>query len=228
MTELDWVRWTFWVAAFNAAAAFLAVVLYFIKEIILPYFRKAILRKRAVDAVWCITSEDKFKLKYAVQDEREHETVDLVVPAHTTDLFLHILLKARTDFHRAHAECSFDGDRNQKPLIQYWFHPFVARGKQERRPDPGHPNYDPDHYADYHLNYHISTPLQVPKHNTLTYGFKVDTRNSGSYVLTVEIVANGIASKSSLNLRVEDLPFSKRVRCVYRPHGECFVQLRYS
>ena len=106
---------------------------------ILPFVRKRIIKKRAMDAFWCITSKNKYVLKYAEQsDQQEHKILDLTMPSHTKDLFLHILLKARVSFHRSGAEFPFDGKISGKPVLLYWFHPFVARGHQEKWPDLDH------------------------------------------------------------------------------------------
>jgi hypothetical protein len=225
VTELDWIKWTFWVAAFNAVAAALAVVLYFAREFIVPYFHRRTLLARAVDASWCITSGDRYQLKYASQDNDEHEVMDLVLPADTPELFLHVLLKARTSFVLTHVEFGFTGAINAKPAFQYWFHPFIARGRQKKYPDYAHPSYDPTHYADYHGNYHITTEASVPKNEVLTYGFMIDTHQPGVYQFTVAMNADGVLSKTSLTLQVKNVPFEELVRCVDEKHHECFVKI---
>jgi hypothetical protein len=227
LTDHDLAIWAFGIAVANACAAFAAVVLYLAKEIISPFFHRKKLRHRALDASWGITSKEKYALKYAQQDDREHLVIDLTVPSHTQDLFLHIILKARTNFLRTGAEFSFNGDARKKPVIQYWFHPFVARGRQEKRPDLRHEYYEQSHYSDYHGNYHIMDPCSVPKGDVLTYGFKIDTREPGYYELTLSITADGVSSLSSLNLCVADPPIFERVRCVDEKHGECFAWLKY-
>jgi hypothetical protein len=125
-------------------------------------------------------------------------------------------LKARSGFLRTGAEFSFDGDMNKKPIIQYWFHPFVVRGRQEKHPDLGHKYHDLNHYADYHLNYHIMDRNNVPKGEMLTYGFKIDTREGGNYKLIMAITADGELAKSSLILWVKDPPYSEKFQCVGR------------
>src|ERR1700730_16717608 len=102
MTDHELAIWSLRVAAISAVASFVALSLFFLKEFIIPSVRRRIIRHRAIDASWCITSRDRYILKYAEQtDQDEHPVMDLVLPSHTNDLFLHILLKARTSFYRS-------------------------------------------------------------------------------------------------------------------------------
>ena len=149
MTDHELAIWSLSVAAISAIASFVALFLYFLREFIIPSLQRRIIKYRAVDGSWCITSKDRYILKYAEQTDQDE---NLVIPSHTVDLFIHILLKTRTSFRRSSVEFSFDGDPNGKPIISYWFHPFVARGRQEKHPDLDHIYYDQNHYADYHLN----------------------------------------------------------------------------
>src|SRR5215469_6471622 len=139
MTDHDWIVATFWVAFFNAIAALCAVALYFLKEIVSPLLRRRIIMNRAVDASWCITSGDRYIVKYAEQTGRdEHSVMDLILPAHTDGFFIHILQKARANFRITDVEFSFNGEIDKKPIIQYWFHPFidaVARPRDDRQKD---------------------------------------------------------------------------------------------
>jgi hypothetical protein len=234
MTDHELAIWALLVAAISAAASLINLLVYIVREAIVPWFhRRKLLHHAFEQPQWVITSKDRYDLKYAPQDNEEHTIIDLILPSHTSDLLIHIILKARASFFRTHAEIGFDGDRHKKPLIQYWFHPFVVRGKRERHPEINHQYYDPDHYSDYHGNYHILTQLYVPKKEILTYAFKIDTRDKGTYKLTMELTVDGILSKPWLTLRVEDPPFGKTVRCVRgvteeHPHKECFVQLHYA
>ena len=220
MTDHDWIVLTAAIAALNAFAAIFAALFYVIKEFISPSLRRHRLEQRAVDASFCITSRDRYLLKYVQQDDMEHETLDLVMPAHTNDLFLHILLKVRTEFYQSAVEFGFIGERDKVPIIKNWFHPFVVRGTREKYPDENHPSKDPDHYTDYHGRYHIVSQGRRPRGGVITYGFKIETRGPGSYPFTIEIAANGTSSKTSLTLVIEEVPRMK-ARC--QVHAECFI-----
>ena len=65
------------------------LIAYLLKEFVYPSFRRSTLR-RPVIPFFVITSKDRYELKYAVQDEQEHLTKVLVLPAHTDDLLLHL------------------------------------------------------------------------------------------------------------------------------------------
>jgi len=227
MTDHHLAFWALRISILNAAAAFVAVILYFYKELLKPFFHRSKLKARAFDVFWVITSRDKYVLKYSDQDDSEHTTVDLAMPSNTDDLFLHIILRTRSTFLRTDALFEFDGDINEKPELKYWFHAFVAKGRREKRPDLGHEFYDPSHYVDYHGNYHIVDQGYFPQGHVITYGFMIRTRKSGDYKFKVTLVADGVPAPSSLILWVKDPPYSMRVRCAEREHGECFVCLHY-
>jgi hypothetical protein len=129
MTDHELAIWAFRVAAISAAASVINLLVYIIKEAVVPWFHgRKLLYNAFEQPLWVITSKDRYDLKYAPQDGEEHLTIDLILPSHTPDILIHIILKARASFLRTHADIGFDGDRHKKPVIQYWFHPFVARG----------------------------------------------------------------------------------------------------
>jgi hypothetical protein len=199
----------------------LSLVMYWLREFACPAIRRYRL-KWPFKSYFLITSKDRFDLGYAAQDDNEHEIKVLVLPSHTYDLFLHVILKAKLDFTQHHLEFSFEGARQRKPLINYWFHPFVKSGPSVRRPG----EY-PGHYIDYHDNYHIEGVQHRAEGQTITAGFKISTRDPGIYYLKIGVVADGVDGVADgtdgrhgeigLLVRVEDHP-TTNMRCGTHSH----------
>jgi len=208
-----------WIAIIIAG---FAVFFYVFKEIIVPRIHKILLKKSAVDVFWDLLSCEQYKINYLSQDLREHKTVEFVAPSHTREVFIYILVIARRPFLQTHFELSFDGDMEKKPLIKFWFNPFVKRGKNAKYPDSDHPDKDQNHYVDFHENYHITDTTVRPNKTVIPYGFKIETRNTGIYRASIVVIADGIERRSPLPLTtyVEEPP-STHVRCV--EHRECFI-----
>lgn len=202
----------------------LTLVAYCLKEFVYPIVRKIRLRYPA-KAYFLITSIDRFDLWYAKQDEDEHETEILALPSHTHNLLLHVVWRPKLDFIQSGAEFSFEGDREKKPLIHYWFHPFVSVGEQTKKPG----EYS-GHYLDYHGNYHIEGVHNRAKRQTLTSAFIVTTRDPGIYYFKISIVADGVdgvvdgtPGAIGLRVRVEDHPI-KTTKC--HLHANCIIEPR--
>jgi hypothetical protein len=202
----------------------LTLAAYCLREFVYPSIRRARL-KWPVKSYFVITSNDRFDLRYAVQDDQEHEVKVLVLPSHTHDLFMHIIWRPKLDFTQSSGEFSFEGARQRKPLINYWFHPFIKIGHSIRRPG----EY-PGHYIDYHDNYHIGGAHQRARGQTITSAFKITTRDPGMYYLKMGFVADGIDGVADgtpgaigLRVRVEDNPKTE-MRC--ECHRHCLIKPR--
>jgi hypothetical protein len=226
-TTTDWL--VFW----TLVAASATVFLYLIREFFLPLARSIRVRFRAVRCLWCITSSDKYVLKYAAQDSDEHELPELVLPSRTEDLFIHILIRPRVSFRKTAVEYAIERENQSlmPPVINFWYHPFVARGVTEKRPDRDHRLYDRAHYVDYHGNYHINEETVWPRKQTITSGFKINTHDEGVFMLKISIVsADGITAISKLPLRIETAPYSVQIDCKVRGRHhrrkKCTVNLR--
>jgi hypothetical protein len=195
---------------------------YVLKEFIGPGLRKLSLRW-PVRAFFVITSLDRFELKYAMQDEEEHFTKELVLPAHTGDLLLHFSLVARLDFTQSHVELSFEADPQRKPLIHYYFHPFIKVGPPAT-PRERKPGEVKGHYIDYHDNYHIDEIRHKAKGQETTYAFMISTREPSLYRLKISVAADGVDGVACLNVRVESPPHT-RMKCTRRVHWwGCYVR----
>jgi hypothetical protein len=199
---------------------------YLVREFICPWIRRIRLRS-PVKALFVITSIDRYELKYAIQDEEEHFTRELVLPAHTKDLLLHLILTAKLGFTQSHFELSFAANKDTKPLIQYYFHPFIKIGPPAT-PRERKPGEVPGHYIDYHDNYHIDEIRHKAMGQTTTYAFKISTRDPGLYKLKIGIAAGGVDGSAFLRVRVES-PLRTRMRCTIVAHWlGCYIRPRIS
>ncbi len=79
-----------------------------------------------------ITSVDRYNVKYAIQDEEEHRTKELIVPPHA-EIYL-MVFKNRLGFTQTHFTFYFDGDRTKNPIIREWFSPLSKKEKTENPP----------------------------------------------------------------------------------------------
>jgi hypothetical protein len=209
---------TYYLTIISTILITLTLIAYCIREFVWPWLRRHML-KRPIKAWFVITSKDRFDIKYAVQsEEEEHNTKLLVLPAYTDDLLLHIIWRNKLAFTQYHLVLNFDGNRKSKPLIGYFFHPFVKVGEAVKKP-----GLSQGHYIDYHDNYHIDEERHRAFHQTITYGFKIGTRDPGRYKLTICVVADGVDGEVSLPVYVEDKPTTK-MKCT--KHWFCTVEPR--
>jgi len=148
----------------------LTLLAYCLREFICPLIRRVKLR-HPVRAWFVITSYDRYEVNHAVQDQDEHFTKELVVPAATENLLLPLLLRAKLNFTQYAIEISFQGDRQKKPLIHFWKNPFIQIGQSTKTP-----NETPGHYVDHHHNYHIDEIRHRPSNQWISYGFNMSTR----------------------------------------------------
>jgi hypothetical protein len=199
----------------------LSVVAYWIREFAGPVWRRRRLTS-PVKARFLITSRDRYDLRYAMQDDREHETELLVLPSHTHAVLMHVVWKVKLDFTQHELEFSFEGNETEKPLFDCWFHPFIRSG--DRRRVPG---VHPGHYLDYHGNYHIERVRQSAKGQTVTAAFLIHTRGPGIYYLKIGIVADGVdgvadgtAGATGLRIIVQDHA-TRNMRC--KTHPRCRI-----
>src|SRR5262249_32817850 len=156
-----------------------------LREFIQPIVKKYKLR-HPMSGVFVITSADRYKIPYAIQDENEHLTKELIVPANSL-VYLHMRFKNNLGFTQHHFTFYFDGDRAKNPEIKEWFVPFVKEGENKRSPKTSR-----DHYIDYHGAYHIGETIPRAKGDYTVYSFNVATREPGLYNAIVEISADGI------------------------------------
>jgi hypothetical protein len=217
------VSWTKWLSSDHGPLVIGTIFIvfsagaYVVKEFAWPLLRHFLLQ-HPVRARVIITSDDRYNVGYAIQNEFEHETKELVLPPHKDGLMLHFILTTRLSFTQTHLELSFEEDRNSKPLIEYYFSPFIKVGKQEKKPGETE-----THYLDYHDNYHIDEIRERLWGQTIAYGFKITTRNPGRYTMKIGVGADGVDASTTLIVRFEAKPTGnmlckKHANCIVRPN----------
>lgn len=199
----------------------LTLLAYLVKEFAVPWVRRSRLR-HPVDLRYNITSQDRYKLLYIVQNKDEHNTNLLVLPSFTYNLLFHVVWINKLDFTQSELLFSFedqkDDNRDRKPLIHSWFHPFVKVGDATRKPGAY-----PGHYIDYHDCYHIREVVNRPKGQAITNAFIISTRNSGRYYFKIAIMAEGVEGEAWLPVLVEDVPATV-MKCTV--HKGCLIKPR--
>jgi hypothetical protein len=197
----------------STAFIILTVAVYILKEFICPLVHHYRLRN-PIDLFFVITSIDRHKVDYAIQDEKEHRTKDLILPSNSK-IYLHLVFKNKIAFTQNHFTLYFDGNSTKNPTIQEYYVPFIKEGVKTKSPYT-----DQSHYIDYHGAYHIDETKHRAKDDYSVYSFNATTRDAGTYQLILELSADGVSSRQSLVVYVQHRPQNK-MRC--RDHWGCFI-----
>jgi hypothetical protein len=209
----------------SAASVILSAVTLFILalvEIIRPCIRRHKL-KRPFDGYFLITSRDRFKLDYVIQDAREHFLKELVVSANSEIPIHQILLQPRLSFSQRelYFGCGEGLVEEGKPRAVEWFVSFITQGvRRSGKPDEAHPG----HYTDYNGFYHVKEDYLYTKDDRVI-GFKLVTKKAGTYAAQIYTVTDDVRGVTELTIKVEN-PATTRMRCVRKEHRECFVAPR--
>jgi hypothetical protein len=157
---------------------------------------------------------DQYNNEYAIQDEKEHTTEELVVPPHS-DVYMHFRIETMLSFTRHHFVMYFDGDGNKVLTIKNWSMSFIKEGESEKSPTT-----HKTHYIDYHGGYHIAETRERAKGDFGVYAFNLKTRDSGKYDAIIEINADGVRTVVNLVVNVLSNP-NQKMRCT--AHWGCFI-----
>jgi hypothetical protein len=202
----------------KAAAIFAAsgVVLYVLKEIILPWRRKSKL-KHPCDVRFVVRGMQHATLNYVVQDDETHRLKELVLPANSI-VDVEIGYIPQLPFFLIQMVFGCEGDEHAKPFVLECFDRFTEAGK-----DRWAPGRDDGHTRDIHKYYHIvrNQARSVGTHYVL--GFKIQTRGVGVYPTKVSFITDEIEGEAELMIRVEEKP-TTRMRCSAKGHFGCFVR----
>jgi hypothetical protein len=190
------------------------LVLYVAKEIIPQVYRHFRL-KRPCKASFVITSDDRAKIDYAIQDDKEHLVGRIIVPANR-DLYVQLLLKAKTAFTQRHIVFGFDPEPERRvPQIDHYKLQFVKVGNSEK-----FPGRDEGHWIDHHDFYHITEERYRGARQAFTYGFIIKTRDPGDYKLKIEIGVEDKHVTYLMDFAVSDA-HREKMRCT--EHFGCWV-----
>ena len=121
-----------------------------------------------------IPSKEKYRIKYAEQDEKEQLVDELIIPPNTEDvIFLWIKPRISVELGERYFGFEVEGNRKKKPEIRY-YNPFAI--EQSRVPD---------YYIDWHGYYHL---IGLPREQSLwregevyVPSFKIRTYDEGNY-----------------------------------------------
>jgi hypothetical protein len=208
----DW-QWPI-ISAFLSAAA-VSLIVY--TQIVRPWKRRRKL-KRPFDAYFLITSLGRFPLNYVQQDDREHLVKELVVPPNS-EIPIQIVLEPRLSFmeREIYFGCTESLVDKGKPYAAEYFVPFLRKGVR-RKPDAANPG----HYTDYNGFYHVRENYLYTK-DTRVIGFKLVTRETGTYPAQIYTVTDDARGRADLVIRVEPARATTKMRCYRKGHRRCFV-----
>jgi hypothetical protein len=118
MTVLQWIHAVTDRHLLIVGTAFVVLTLfaYILKEFISPILHRYRLRK-PIELFFLITSVDRHQVSYAIQDEQEHRTKELILPSDCR-AYLHLVFRNKIAFTQNHFTLYFDGDRSKTPLIE--------------------------------------------------------------------------------------------------------------
>jgi len=191
------------------------LVVYILWEIVGHFVRDFRLR-HPCKARFLITSSDRREINYAIQDEKEHTVMEIVLPSNS-EVNLELLITPKISFKQTELIFGCRGSLAQMPLPISYFVPFIETGQSHWIPGE-----DKGHYIDHSKNYHVVRE----KHHVIgmdqVAGFKLKTRSAGTYPAHLSFAAETReGTYNDLVIRVEDKP-ETRMKCV--GHWGCVVK----
>lgn len=198
-----------------AVFAGLTFVFYLLRDVIPATYRYFRL-KRPCEIFFVITSYDRGKVDYVVQDEDEHFVRELIVPANR-DVYVQIQLKTKTAFTQRYLAVEFvkKPSGGKVPVVDHYKLQFIKVGKDEK-----FPKTDEGHWVDHHDIYHITEERQRLAGQDIPYGFIVKTRDPGRYQMKVHVGVDNKGIELVLDFVVED-PHRTKMRCTR--HFGCLI-----
>jgi hypothetical protein len=126
-------------------------------------------------------------------------------------------MDAKLAFTQHHIALSFENPNNvpTPPRIDHYKLQFIKIGDNEKWP-----GRDDGHWVDHHPVYHITEDRPRMARQKITYGFIIETGDTGEFPLTVELLADGVGITNHLDFQVEDR-HRPSVKCT--KHLDCWV-----
>jgi len=164
-----------------------------------------------------IPETTRARLDYVEQDNREHKTDCLVLPAHA-EIPIQLWIKPRVAYEETDMYFGCEGSINEKPEPIKYYNPFVYQGKREIVPGG-----EEGHYIDFHRYYHtVGKRVRVPT-EVYVPGFMIRTHTSGEYEAQLLFHGTERVGLAHLRIVVED-PMATPIRCI--DHENCFLKPR--
>jgi hypothetical protein len=176
-----------------------------------PRRRRRQLRE-PVDAFFVICAGFERLCDYAQQDDEEHVTKTLVLPANT-EIIADLVFKPRLSFRTTDVYFGCDGPSDKKPLALEYVNSFIKIGARSRI-IPG-PNTA--HYVDIYDYYHAVEEKGWSLGSDMSYAIKIRTRAPGIYVARAFFAGDEVEGKAELLIQVEVSPRTP-MKCVKPAH----------
>ena len=200
-------------AAVAAAGLLLALHIAFVR----PWLRVRKLR-RPCDAHFNIQPLLMGDLGYVIQDDEGHKVREIVLPANRL-LELEIEYLPRIAYQERSIVFGCEGDEATKPIPTEYIDRLDHRGKSYFVP-----GQHQGHTRNRHGFYHVTWDKPRTPGMRCIIGFKVHTREVGTYPVTLSFVTDEVLGKhETLKITVEEPP-RKFMRCIVHRHRGCLVR----
>jgi hypothetical protein len=181
-------------------------------------------------AWFIIPASNQGNIDYAEQNESEHYIENLILPPHS-HIEIGILYISSIPFTAAEIYFGCEEQDNRaistKPLVEGFHNRFVEQGNRIRQETPdSHPD---SNYIDHHKYYHIRRARNVARKEPYTLGFKVQTREPGTYKAILYLVGEEVGRpRNALSIIVQDGPVCT-MKCVHPGHRRngCQVSTKF-
>jgi hypothetical protein len=198
------------ISALFGGAAFFAVIY---TQIVRPRIRHYRL-KHPCKVYFAIPPLGDTKLEHVLQDDVGHEVAELVLPPNKI-VEVELIICPRIGFHDWAISFGCDGSDEDKPIVIERVDRLIKIGKS--RWIPG----EDDGYAiDRHGYIQIVTNKGRTKGSRIPIGFRLQTKNLGTYLAHIFFFTEERVGEAALTIRVEEKPKTP-MRC--RVHWGCYV-----
>jgi len=209
----DLAAWPWW-NAISAVGSILGVIATAgIGWYISGYLRISHLKNPA-SAHFIVPSSRQHTCDFARQNEHEHRITTAVLPTHSICI-VDLVIEPIRDLQTTEFMLEFMGDLNTKPYAFEVLNRFIEAGPR-RVVVPGEEgNRD---YIDKHKLYHYVQKMFWTREMVRAYGFKIKTKDPGTYEVRIHIVGTLVAGiVSGLRVVVQDEP-RQLMYCVEPAH----------
>ena len=163
-----------------------------------------------------ILPRDQGSHAYAIQDNKEHRVKELILPPNGV-FEIEIIYLPKLPFFESKVAFGCEKVDPGKPYAIERFNRFIESGKSHWV--PGH---DPEDALTRTKMYWAKREEHRPIGTGIILGFKLKTKNVGTYPMILAFVTDEVEGSAMLTIRVED-PAKTPMVCCKKGHSKCFV-----
>lgn len=154
--------------------------------------------------MYFLISDERCKLGYVEQDEREHLVKKLILPSNSTARVL-IWYRPRANYFEDMHYFGCEGDLSKIPKIISYSNPFILET-----------NLQTSYYLDWHQYYHLITNKHRIRDEVYVDGFDVQTFVEGEYEANVFVHTPTRLGRAKLKISVTDEQSTGVLCCSYK------------